>query len=210
MKTLVCALLFCSSLVLAAAPEGWPVLWVGRTEYRDVKVVSADATTLRISHATGVASLPLKDLSKEIQEAFHYRAAKEVPPSVANTPTGPTKIKNNQYMQRLYGQGKDDFGERVVSGGTKTVPWKSITFRVGRVNPTCIEAASVIIHEPKGDHTDIAPVSLILCDPKGMKAGEVYNVSAVLVGHGVAGDEKMPKWGVKEAPVKEHGDALKP
>jgi hypothetical protein len=49
-----------------------PTLTVGTTTYRDVTVRSANTRSITISHAGGLTSLRLRDLSPELQAAFGY------------------------------------------------------------------------------------------------------------------------------------------
>jgi hypothetical protein len=48
------------------------MLQAGKTTYQNVKVRSVNARTLMISHADGIASIRLRDLSPELQAAFGY------------------------------------------------------------------------------------------------------------------------------------------
>ena len=49
----------------------------GKTTYQHVQVRSVNARTMMISHAGGIASVRLRDLSPELQAAFGYDPAAE-------------------------------------------------------------------------------------------------------------------------------------
>src|SRR3954462_14653037 len=54
------------------AGAAFETLQAGKTTYQNVKVRSVNARTLMISHAGGIASIRLRDLSPELQAAFGY------------------------------------------------------------------------------------------------------------------------------------------
>lgn len=63
---------------------------VGPTTYQNVKIRSISAHSLMISHAGGLASVPLRDLSPELQAAFGYDPANDVatsPPPESKRPS---------------------------------------------------------------------------------------------------------------------------
>lgn len=55
----------------------FPVLQVGATIYRDVRVRSVTVRSLVILHRGGLGSVPLRDLSPDLQKAFGYSPAAE-------------------------------------------------------------------------------------------------------------------------------------
>lgn len=74
-------------------------LQVGPTTYQRVQVRSVNPRTIMISHAGGLASVPLRSLSPELQAAFGYDAASETaaalaPPEPARaTATAPKPVR---------------------------------------------------------------------------------------------------------------------
>ncbi len=52
----------------------FPSISVGQKTYTDVVVKSVSPRSIMVQHAGGVASIPLKDLSAELQQAFGYDA----------------------------------------------------------------------------------------------------------------------------------------
>jgi cytochrome c biogenesis protein CcmG, thiol:disulfide interchange protein DsbE len=59
-----------------AADEHLAVLNVGSDVYSNVTVTAISATHLSFTHAQGMGSVKLKNLSPELQQRFHYNAAK--------------------------------------------------------------------------------------------------------------------------------------
>lgn len=59
-----------------AADEHLAVLKVGSDVYSNVTVTAVSATHLSFTHAQGMGSVKLKNLSPELQQRFHYNAAK--------------------------------------------------------------------------------------------------------------------------------------
>ena len=71
-----------ATILLAAVEPAGPgtkfdILTVGSVIYRQVQVRSVNARTVIISHAGGLSSLRLHDLSPELQARFHYDPAAE-------------------------------------------------------------------------------------------------------------------------------------
>lgn len=92
-------------------------LTVGTTTYRQVLVRSVNARTMVITHADGMASIHLRDLSPEWQARFHYNAAADAAPEPAaksapapsqakSRPTAPTPKKESKFdvLLRQFGQ----------------------------------------------------------------------------------------------------------
>ena len=63
--------------VKLGAGATFETLSAGKTIYQNVKVRSVNARTLMISHAGGIASVRLRDLSPELQAAFGYDPSSE-------------------------------------------------------------------------------------------------------------------------------------
>jgi cytochrome c biogenesis protein CcmG/thiol:disulfide interchange protein DsbE len=103
-KTFRMRLLFaiCGSLwlgcvfVARAADESFPTLKVKDEVYTKVLVTSVTATDIYFSHANGLASAKLKDLSPDLQKHFHYNAGKSA------------QVENAQRQATL------EFGQRLA------------------------------------------------------------------------------------------------
>ncbi|MBI2518330.1 MAG: C1 family peptidase [Opitutae bacterium] len=92
------------------------LLTVGSTTYRQVLVRSVNARTVVITHAEGMTSIRLRDLSPEWQARFHYNAAIEAAPKVAaqpassapagkpRPPAAPKKESKFDVLLRSFGQ----------------------------------------------------------------------------------------------------------
>jgi hypothetical protein len=63
---------------------------VGKTTYREVQIRAINSRTAMITHTGGMASLPLRELSPELQSRFGYDPAAETrPPPVTPAPPPP-------------------------------------------------------------------------------------------------------------------------
>jgi len=71
------------------------ILTVGKTSYRDVVIRSVNVRTVMITHAGGMTSVRLRDLSPELQARFNYDPAAEAAADEAtrNAPRPPTPRK---------------------------------------------------------------------------------------------------------------------
>lgn len=73
LRSLTTLLVLTLGLALHAAPLTFPTLTTRKgVTYTDVKVSRFDAYEVRFSHANGITSVPLADLSPELQTLFHY------------------------------------------------------------------------------------------------------------------------------------------
>lgn len=86
-------LLFCATLS-AAEPVYGPgtkldTLVVGSTTYRQVQIRSVNARTVIVTHAGGMASIPLRELSPEWQARFNYEPAAEAAARSASSANPP-------------------------------------------------------------------------------------------------------------------------
>lgn len=64
-----------------------PALTAGKSSYNDVTIRSIGPRSVMITHARGMASVPLRDLTPELQARFNYHPAAEQAATVTPTPT---------------------------------------------------------------------------------------------------------------------------
>jgi thiol-disulfide isomerase/thioredoxin len=65
-----------SATLLLADDEHFALLKVGEEVYTNVTVTSATATDIYFTHSRGIGNAKLKNLEPELQQHFHYNAAK--------------------------------------------------------------------------------------------------------------------------------------
>ena len=88
-------------------------LTAGKTTYRDVVVRSANARTLMITHAGGMASIHLRDLSPEWQARFNYDpAAEAVAEKAAASAPPPPPAKRPAKIAAKHGSDVDQILEQ--------------------------------------------------------------------------------------------------
>ncbi len=92
MRLRLAGLLLCLTVRLAAIDPGIAPgtrlddLMVGSTTYHQVVIRSVTARTLVITHAGGMASIRLRDLTPEWQARFHYNPSAEAPEEITAPP----------------------------------------------------------------------------------------------------------------------------
>ena len=87
-------------------------------EYKDATITRVEGDGIVIRTKTGISKVYFTELSKDVQERFHYRAAT---PSAARREREAIKAEAKQDGRR-----QADRGDRVVVVGQSAVSWKVI------------------------------------------------------------------------------------
>ena len=69
----VCVVLSCCLWLRAEAPKEFAELRTKTAVYTDVRVISQNPSSITIRHSGGIAQIPFRDLSPELQQAFGYQ-----------------------------------------------------------------------------------------------------------------------------------------
>jgi cytochrome c biogenesis protein CcmG/thiol:disulfide interchange protein DsbE len=142
-------LLLASAFTAKAVDESFATLKVKDQTYTKVTVTSVTATDIYFSHASGLASAKLKNLSPELQKHFHYDAAKSV--EVENAQREATVTYKAQLAQAKPVQKPDTTRESDASGGEDFVaPAIRARSLRGQTAPQFV-AAKWLVEPPPGD-----------------------------------------------------------
>lgn len=137
---------FASAQGTTKAGIKFEALTVGKTTYREVVVRSTNARTLMITHAGGMASIRLRDLSPDLQAQFNYdpaaeAAAEQLAPATPALITSKPKPKSTVAKISDFDRVLQQFGQPATVQGEVNLRPKFIELGLGVRNqgrrPSC-------------------------------------------------------------------------